>query len=654
MRITGLLLLSLLIVSAAGGESGMVIETAYDQAGNLQVRYVTPGVPGINEALNSPVHYGSDQMVLWMDDHPTSIAENMAISGNGNFAVAGWWLNVERTAKYLVNGSGIPLWEYSIVPNFQMPVAISDNGNVIASTGDVIPLSVWLNGAGPNPSWQANLPLGYKSYGCAVADNGSRVACVYKSESTDDGKLKIFNASSGAVIAEFNFNAQNGANGVRLSEAGIWAVVSTYYHEYVFDLTNFSLFWTGNNYGQGMAAIDDDAEWLAKGDFYGNLTVFRRTLIGYTQQWVNYFGGWVTAVAVSSDGTTVLGGNMLFNPYRGIARGFSITGNLLFEYNQYGDEVGMASLCDDGSVGAVACWGQYGGTFGDVFTAFDMNTGQVIFNLLDDIDEPGSIFCVDVSDDGSYAVCGGKAVHAREFGNGGEAYCIELTEPGPFNVTVTLTPDTLPIIIPAAGGSFSYTIEITNMENMPVSFRAWTELQLPSGATVGPILNRNVTLGGGTTISRHLTQMIPGRAPAGNYTYSACVGTISGVVWDSDSFPFSKSAVDASGFSGWGIYGWGNSSNDNPEAPAGYALRQNYPNPFNPSTVIPFILEEASTAVISIYNCLGQEVWNLNAGYLPAGYNEVMWNAEGMPSGVYFYRLEAGDFTAMKKMALVK
>ncbi len=651
-----IILLSLLLAAIVWAEEGVSVETAYDATGNLQVKYVTPGFAGIVDQTNPPAHYGVDQMVLWMDDHATSIAEHMAISGNGNYAAAGWWLNVERTAKYAVTGSGVPIWEYTLTPNFKMPVAISDDGNVIASTGDIIPLSVWLNGAGPDPSWQVTAPAGYNSYGCAVADNGSRVAVVYKSLTVNDGILKIFNSSGGAAIAEFTFDAQNGANGVALSEAGDWAVVSTYYHEYVFDLTSMTLFWTGNNYGQGMAAIDADAEWLAKGDFNGNLTVFHRNPTGYAQSWVSYFGGWVTAVAVSADGSTVLGGNMLFNPYRGIARGFDISGTMLFEYSQYGDEVGMAALSNDGSVGAVACWGQYGGTLGDVFTAFDMSTGAVIFNLLDDIDEPGSIFCVDVSDDGSYAVCGGKAVHAREFGNGGEAYCIELAEPGPFDIEITMTPDTLPIIIPAAGGSFDYTVLITNMENTTVSFRAWTEALLPGGMVYGPILDRNVTLPGGGSLTRNLTQTVPAGAPAGNYQYCGVVGTLSGTVWNVDTFPFDKSAADDNFSTGvyneWYCWGWDGETMVG--TPAAYALEPVYPNPFNPTAVISFELRAASEIKLAVYDIAGREIEVLGAGCWGLGKYSVVWDASSQSSGVYFVRLETKDFTQTQKMLLVK
>ncbi len=654
MRILMVIPLVISITIISFSQIKMETETTINAQGEVETIYITPGSTAEFDQSEPGIKWGSDQQVLWMDDHPTSIAEHMAISGNGVYAVAGWWLNVERTSKYEILGNGSPLWEYSIVPNFKMPVASSDDGNVIASTGDVIPLSVWLNGAGPNPSWQYNLPTGYKSYGCDVSDDGSRIACAYKQESGNGGKLLVFNSTGGDPIYDVNFDAENGVNGVVLSANGNWAVVSTYHYEYVFNLTNFTLFWTGSNYGQGTAAIDDDAEWLAKGDFYGQLSLYHRTSNGYNLQWQNYFGGWVTAVAVSGDGSTIMGGNLLFGPYRGVVRVLDINGNILFEYDQYGDEVGDVALSYDGSKAVAASWGQYNGTFGDVFTAFDVNTGNVIFNLLDDIDEPGSIFCADISDDGSYAVCGGKAVHARQMGNGGQAYAIELSEPGPFNISITLIPDTLPIVIPANGGPFFYAVEIVNNENVSVSFRAWTEAQLPNGSTYGPILDRNLTLNPGATIYRPLTQNVPGTAPAGDYVYRGKVGTPSGIVWNDDSFPFTKTADGANGYGGWAIYGWGENPAENGIAPAEYQLSQNYPNPFNNATIIEFNLPNREYVNLAVFNVLGEKVQDLISGYYSEGAHSVTFDAERLSSGIYFYRINAGKFNDMKKMILIK
>ncbi len=88
--------------------------------------------------------------------------------------------------------------------------------------------------------------------------------------------------------------------------------------------------------------------------------------------------------------------------------------------------------------------------------------------------------------------------------------------------------------------------------------------------------------------------------------------------------------------------------------PTVYELTQNYPNPFNPSTQITFTLPEAQTVRLGVFNSLGQEVATLANGSYGAGEYRVTFDAAGLPSGMYFYRVEAGSFSAVRKMTLLK
>jgi hypothetical protein len=93
---------------------------------------------------------------------------------------------------------------------------------------------------------------------------------------------------------------------------------------------------------------------------------------------------------------------------------------------------------------------------------------------------------------------------------------------------------------------------------------------------------------------------------------------------------------------------------DKPEVPTKFALYQNYPNPFNPTTTILYDLPQRARVKLVIYNILGQEVATLvNAEQEPGRYN-VKFDASGLPSGIYFYRLEAGKFVEQKKTILIK
>lgn len=91
-----------------------------------------------------------------------------------------------------------------------------------------------------------------------------------------------------------------------------------------------------------------------------------------------------------------------------------------------------------------------------------------------------------------------------------------------------------------------------------------------------------------------------------------------------------------------------------PSIPERIELSQNFPNPFNAQTVIAYSLPSQSHVRITVYNLLGQSVETLVNADESAGDHQVTWNAGDVPTGVYFYRIEAADFTATRKMLLAK
>jgi hypothetical protein len=95
-------------------------------------------------------------------------------------------------------------------------------------------------------------------------------------------------------------------------------------------------------------------------------------------------------------------------------------------------------------------------------------------------------------------------------------------------------------------------------------------------------------------------------------------------------------------------------SDEGGRIPSAVSLSQNYPNPFNPSTTIQYSLPQRSSVTLTVFNTLGQAVAMLVQGEREAGCHEVQFDASGLPSGVYFYRMLARDFIETKRLLLLK
>jgi hypothetical protein len=90
------------------------------------------------------------------------------------------------------------------------------------------------------------------------------------------------------------------------------------------------------------------------------------------------------------------------------------------------------------------------------------------------------------------------------------------------------------------------------------------------------------------------------------------------------------------------------------EVPTEYSLMQNYPNPFNPSTTIRYAVPEAVMVKLAVYNSVGQQVAILVEEAQEAGYHDARFEGTRLSSGVYFYRIQAGDFVATRRFVLLK
>ncbi len=226
------------------------------------------------------------------------------------------------------------------------------------------------------------------------------------------------------------------------------------------------------------------------------------------------------------------------------------------------------------------------------------------------------------------------------------------------DLELTLIPFLQNIQIPASGGSFEFYLFITNNETSSEPVEVWIEYVDPMGFTSDPLMGPatgNLPPG---TRGWYRAQNIPGTAMAGEYLYVANLGMYPDTVWFSDSFPFEKLATGHDSWVGnWN--NWGDPFGDELLAnqdltPDEFALIGAYPNPFNPATTIRYTLANADRVKLSVYDLSGCEVAILVDGYRDAGSHEVNFDASGLASGVYVYRLSSGQQIASGKMVLMK
>ncbi|MCX6641119.1 MAG: C25 family cysteine peptidase [bacterium] len=228
----------------------------------------------------------------------------------------------------------------------------------------------------------------------------------------------------------------------------------------------------------------------------------------------------------------------------------------------------------------------------------------------------------------------------------------------PLNFNINTSPISPPVVIPANGGSFPYNINVHNLGSTPGTITLWNKVRDASNVyttVFGPITR---TLPGGANPARVFTQTIAGSISSGTLYFISYIGMYPNTIADSNFFTITKSTV-ADG-KPWiaESYVTGDFFDEfavtNSSVPTEYSLGQNYPNPFNPLTSISFNLTQAGLVKLTIFDVMGREVATLVNGTREAGTHEVTFDGSGLASGIYLYKLEAGEFRATQKMVLLK
>ncbi|MHC4499984.1 MAG: T9SS type A sorting domain-containing protein [Planctomycetota bacterium] len=249
----------------------------------------------------------------------------------------------------------------------------------------------------------------------------------------------------------------------------------------------------------------------------------------------------------------------------------------------------------------------------------------------------------------------------ESFGAGeGDMYLVKLEWGSTWAMGIELDPYDPPIIISASGGNFAFNIEVFNNGPNPEPVDIWSMITLPGGTEYGPIINApNMVLPPNWSGNRDRTQTIPANAPAGIYTYDGYVGVYPDTVYDEDHFEFEKTNVpqDGSPIQNWASWGTEFDELFKPTAstdPGEFRLVEVYPNPFNPVTTFRIELPVGSLVELKVFDLQGRAVREPPLQqWMPAGVHEVTFEGQGLASGVYLYRLKAGEISVSGKMVLM-
>jgi hypothetical protein len=230
-----------------------------------------------------------------------------------------------------------------------------------------------------------------------------------------------------------------------------------------------------------------------------------------------------------------------------------------------------------------------------------------------------------------------------------------LGEPLTAAVSVVARPVNGPIVLGPEGGSFQFELTLTNHTAQPQTFEAWTEAHGPvhRSPVLGP---QAVTLPAGATVTRRLTQQVPGAAPAGTYNYVAAVGGFPDGATSSSAFPVTKlpGAGRAAGSMEWTVNGWEAAASAVTDLPAGFALSEVSPNPFRSRAHVTIEVAEAQAVRVEVFDGLGRRVATLHDGALEAGAHALTLDAAGLPAGVYVVRATGEAATVTRRAVLVR
>lgn len=469
--------------------------------------------------------------VKWNASDATAIAQDVTVNPNGGNPFVGWNLNSPRVS-FFDDATNAPLWEYFSDPQvYRNFIALSANADIVANASYH---NIYLfNKTTGTVTFNFEIPNGRIGGPIAVTRDGSFMACATSSPlSGGMHRVHAFNPTSTTPLWTFDFSdAQStGIYGINISVDKSTVIVNGKFRAWVLNAATGAVkteIEIANT--ESRVAMSADASVIAIAELSG----FVRTLTWnaaqnrYKQLWQykippGAFTNWASAVDISADGMTVAAGSLIFLSagYDGSIYMFDTFGDGTPNWvmPNVGDEVAQIALSDDGSIAAVATWGDLANAFPDIFI-FERNSNIPAFT----VNTPGSMFSIAISADGRSVVAGGKAVHARQFGNGGNVYNIGVDlGGGAIAGTVLLTggpPNNSGTVIEVLGTTRRATTSATGQYVVPNVPAGTYSVRISHRGYVAQTIS-NVTVTGTDTTQNVNASLSPTGAPPTNLVAS--------------------------------------------------------------------------------------------------------------------------------------
>jgi hypothetical protein len=405
-----------------------------------------------------------------------------------------------------------PKWDFP-TGQYDPSVDISGDGLKIAVTAGTH--FYLLNPQNGSIDYQYAMPDSFYASFVAVSRDGTAAVVLAQAlGNSNTYRAFAFNIAGSPVIDwTFDVSASEITNwaGANFSADGSTIAVAGRYHLYLFSSADGSLIWDHFlDNTESAPAISGDGKVVVTADNSGFVQAWHFDTLAneYFLLWqyrvpVGSFTNWASSVGISADGSTIVAGSLIFlsSGYDGSVMCFDTygDGSPKWIFGSAGDLVDDIKLSDDGKVAAAVTWGDYPAHARPDLLVFDTQTGELTFNLV----TPGSFFTCDISPDGKRVFAGGKAVHAREFGNGGRIYLCEIILGGGSVsgiANLNNSGDDSGIIVKAVGTSRSAISDAFgnySIENIPAG--TYTIQAEKPGYNYGSVTNVIVSEGGTTS-----------------------------------------------------------------------------------------------------------------------------------------------------------